>query len=84
MDGFVQTKAIVPTHDLYGINPQIFYDMPYQDVLALKIKKSTEIIKKCHNQHYLKRDSQKLNKALSTIKFNEGLLNEMGISLDNK
>jgi len=82
MDNFVQTKSVVPTHDLYNVSPKMFIDMKYQDVLALKIKSARLVIKNVLNQHHMVRDSQKMNKALSALKFNEELLNEMGISLD--
>lgn len=79
MDNFVKEKKILPTHELYGVDPSIFYDMLYPDVLNLKIKLANTLIKKLNKKHYMKRDFSKINKALSAIKFNEDLLKEMGI-----
>jgi hypothetical protein len=57
--------------------------MPYQDVIALKIKSSKKILKDVLSVPYLERDSSKMNQALDAIKFNEKLLNEMGIKLED-
>lgn len=81
MSDFVKEKIILPTHELYEVEPSIFYDMSYPDALKLKIELAKKLIAKLNKEHYLKRDSNKITKALSAIKFNETLLKEMGVAL---
>ena len=82
MDGFVQQKTLIPTHELYNVPGDIFLDMKYQDALALKIKLATKVIKDENKVHYMTRDSGIINRALSSIKHNEAMLKEMGLAVN--
>jgi len=79
-DNFIKNKKIVPTHELYGIDPRRFINMNYVDVLLLKIKLGNKAVEEILKVNYMERDTIKMNKVLNAIKFNEELLKEIGLS----
>jgi len=79
-DNFIKNKKIIPTHELYGIDPRCFIKMNYVDVLLLKIDLGNKVVNEILKVNYMKRDTIKMHKVLDAIKFNEELLKEIGLS----
>ncbi len=66
------------TKYLYGRdNLRGFSKLPYKEVLESKISLTNLLIEELLKEHYLERDSQRINDCISAIKFNEELLKEI-------
>ncbi len=67
------------TQYLYGINPEEFKDLNYVDAIVYKIRAAHKLIHHLmYDFHYAERDDTRGNKVQDAIKFNEGLLRELG------
>ena len=77
-DNIVSNKVIDKTHDLYKVNPIIFKDMLYKDVLEMKIDICKNLISDILSQHYLKRDTERMIRLSHAQDFNQQLLDELG------
>lgn len=67
------------TQYLYGIEPEEFKDLNYVDALVYKIRAAHKLIHHLmYDFHYTTRDDIRAGKVHGAIKFNEGLLKELG------
>lgn len=68
------------TKELFDIDPTIFKQMSYPNVLLLKRKQSILLLKKELKIHYLKRDYHRINKLSKAIKNMDRLLIEIDVN----
>jgi len=66
------------TEYLYGIKPAAFAEMPYLKALAFKKEAARALVESLIVPHYSVRDDERVHAALSAIRFNEKLMEEMG------
>lgn len=76
-DCMVQEKIIKSSEYLYNVPGSTFLGMLYENVLDLKVKLTKRLINTLLNEHYLTRDTQRINYLLNAQKFNEGLIREL-------
>ncbi len=76
-DNIVSIKKIIKTSELYGVDPIIFKDMKYIDVLQLKIELANTRITELLKIYFMERDTELIKKISRAIKFNEELLKEV-------
>ncbi len=65
------------TKELFELNPIIFKNMTYQDVLILKRKQAILLLKKETEINYLKRDYHRMTELTKAIKNMDRLLDEL-------
>ena len=64
---------------LYGIDISLLANMPYKDVLIMKIHYSKRLMHKLVHTDNMQ-DSVRINKVHKSIGFNKNLLKELGLS----
>ena len=65
------------TSELFGINPKIFLEMSYKEVLEFKLSTATELMKRELKIHYTERDYHKCTKLSKACKNIDRLLKEL-------
>ena len=76
-DCIVHEKVIKSSEYLYGVSGSIFMGMLYEDVLELKYQLTKVMIDKLFEDHYMIRDSGRINDIIAAQKFNEKLIKEL-------
>jgi len=74
---FVKVKVIKKTEHLFGIQPSVFKEMLYEDVLMLKLKGASEMLEELLKPHYLERDNDRINDIIKAINYTKQLLQEL-------
>lgn len=79
--GFTRTKTILSTHSLYGVTPDVFLGMKYEDALSYKIDLANDKLKKIMDDENWWRSEHggEIPRILAAIKHNTELLEEMGL-----
>lgn len=76
-DCIVPEKEIKTSIYLYDVAGSEFKGMLYEDVLDAKIRLTKMLIDTLFEEHYMTRDTQRINSVLQAQKFNENLLKEL-------
>ena len=73
-------KTTPTCHYLYGV-AQVYMtelaDLPYKQALLTKVNLGKQLMAELISLHFMKQDTQRINKVANAIKFNQELLAEL-------
>jgi hypothetical protein len=76
-DCIVPKKILKSSEYLYNVPGSSFKGMSYEEVLVAKIKLTKMLIDTLLEEHYMTRDTVRINDVLNAQKFNEKLIKEL-------